>query len=595
MLKAIGTIRREAAFIRDVYGVMQTLKELQPDSTVTIVDEIERSVDRHGAKPAIVFEGQSVTYAAFDARANRIAHWALAQGLARGDTVALMLENCPDFPAVWFGLAKVGVVTALINTNLQGDGLAHCIAIVDSKAIIAAGDQAARLDALLAETGMAQSLWDFDGRHGANLSAALTDQPDTRPAAKHRANITGGDGALFIYTSGTTGLPKAARITHNRLRGMARYARILGKVTEHDRVYNTLPLYHSTGGGMGTAGPLIYGATIIMRRKLSVSAFWDDAAEHGATRFVYIGELCRYLLNAAPHPKERAHSLVAGFGNGLRGEVWQPFVERFGVRQMCEFYGSTEGNVSLVNFDGKVGAIGRLPSWLERRMGVTFVKFDIEAEQPVRGPDGFCLKAGVDEPGEAIGRIGTGGAAAFEGYHDKAATEKKILTDVFEKGDRWFRTGDLMRRDKAGYVYFVDRIGDTFRWKGENVATNDVCDAVSKYPGIALANVYGVAVPGADGRAGMVAMTLGEGFDMAGLAAHLKAHLPSYAVPLFLRIQAEAETTGTMKLRKVELVKEGFDIDQISDPIWFLEPGAGTYVPLGPEQMARLRTGGYRL
>jgi fatty-acyl-CoA synthase len=595
MLKTIGKIRREVTFVKDIYGVMQALKELQPDSPVTITDEIEASIDRSGDKPAFLFEGQTLSYSAFEARANRIAHWALGQGFAPGDTVALMLENCPDFAAVWFGLGKVGVMTALINTNLQGDGLGHCLTIVGSKAVIAGGQQTERVAQLFAATGQPLPLWDFDGQVGADLEAALAVQPETRPNRERRAHLTGGDGALFIYTSGTTGLPKAAKITHNRFRGMARYARFLGRVDASDRVYNTLPMYHSTGGGMGTAGPLVYGATIILRRKLSVSAFWDEAVEHGATKFVYIGELCRYLVNSAPHPKERAHSIVAGFGNGMRGEVWQPFVARFGIPQMYEFYGSTEGNVALINFDGTVGAIGRLPTWLEGKMGIAFVKFDVIEEKPVRGKDGFCIKAGVDEPGEAIGRIGTGGSAAFEGYHDKKATEAKILTDVFEKGDRWFRTGDLMRRDKAGYVYFVDRIGDTFRWKGENVATNDVADAVCRYPGVTLANAYGVAVPGADGRAGMVAMTIDESFRIEGLAEHLKASLPSYAVPLFLRIQPEAETTGTMKLRKVELVKEGFDLAQVADPIWFLEPGAGGYVAFGPEHMTRIAAGEYRL
>ena len=595
VLRAIGKIRQEVTFIKDVYGVMQVLKELQPDSPVTIVDEIEASVDRCGDKDAFVFEGQKLSYGEFDARANRIAHWALKQGFAPGDTVALMLENCPDYPAVWFGLAKVGVVTALINTNLQGDGLRHCISIVESKAVISGGQQAGYVAALYPANDRTMAVWDFDGQSGADFEAALTGLPETRPGGERRAHLTGADGALFIYTSGTTGLPKAARITHTRLRGMARYARILGKVDAHDRIYNTLPMYHSTGGGMGTAGPLIYGATIILRRKLSVSAFWDDAVEHGATKFVYIGELCRYLLNSPQHPRERAHKVIAGFGNGMRGEVWQPFVERFGVPNMYEFYGSTEGNVALVNLSGKVGAIGRLPPWLGAKMGIAFVKFDVADEKPMRGPDGFCIKADVDEPGEALGKIGTSGTTAFEGYHDKNATAAKILSDVFEKGDRWFRTGDLMRRDKEGYVYFVDRIGDTFRWKGENVATNDVSDAVSKYPGVQLANAYGVEVPGADGRAGMVAMTIDDSFRIEGLADHLKASLPSYAVPLFLRIQPEAETTGTMKLLKLALVKEGFDIEKVTDPIWFLEPGKRDYVAFGKAQMDRIHGGEYRL
>jgi fatty-acyl-CoA synthase len=338
-----------------------------------------------------------------------------------------------------------------------------------------------------------------------------------------------------------------------------------------------------TGGALGMAGPLIFGATIVLKRKLSVSEFWDDVADYGATKFVYIGELCRYLLAAPPHPRERGHKLAIGFGNGLRADVWEPFVERFGVGEMREFYGSTEGNVSFLNLDGTVGAIGRLPTYMEDRIGVKIVKFDVVEEEPVRGEDGLCRIVDVDEAGEAIGRIGTSGRDAFHGYHDNpGATKKKILTDVFEKGDAWFRTGDLVRRDADGYVYFVDRIGDTFRWKGENVATNEVADVIAKYPGVELANVYGVEVPGADGRAGMVAMTVGETFDIAGLAGHARAHLPPYAVPLFIRIQQQAETTGTFKLRKVELVRQGFDIAQTDDPIWFLEPGAAGPGPEGP-------------
>ncbi|MDJ0979220.1 MAG: long-chain-acyl-CoA synthetase [Erythrobacter sp.] len=595
MLQFLRKAQREFTYAKGVYGVLSKVKELQPESRVTLTDEIEAAVDAHADRVAFLFEGETLTYREFDARANAVAHWALSQGLKPGDTVALVLENSPDYPAVWYGLSKVGVVAALINTNLEGDGLAHCVSIVEAKAIIAGGVQASRARDVAASLTNRLPVWDFDGEAGEDMAAALAGQPTARPDASIRAAIRNCDTMLFAYTSGTTGLPKAARITHMRVRGMARFADFLGSVGPGDRVYNTLPLYHMTGGALGLAGPLIYGATVILKRKLSVSHFWDDVADYGANKFVYIGELCRYLLNAPPHPRERAHALECGFGNGLRGEVWGPFVERFGVGAMREFYGSTEGNVSFMNLDGKVGAIGRLPGWIEDRIGVKIVKFDVIEEKPVRGEDGFCQIVDVDEPGEALGRIGTSGRDAFHGYHDKAATQKKILTDVFEKGDAWFRTGDLVRRDADGYVYFVDRIGDTYRWKGENVATNEVSDVISKYPGVETANAYGVAVPGADGRAGMVAMTVREGFDMAGFAAHCRANLPPYAVPLFVRIQPQAETTGTFKFRKVELVEEGFDLSRIEDPIWFLEPGADAYVRMGAGHQDRLAAGEYRL
>ncbi|MEO0642185.1 MAG: long-chain-acyl-CoA synthetase [Pseudomonadota bacterium] len=595
MLDTLRKAGREFSYVKGVIRILNQLKVLQPDSPVTIADELEQSVDAHADSPAFVFEGQSLTYREFDERANAVANWALSQGLKPGDAVALILENSPDYPAIWYGLSKVGVVAALINTNLEGDGLAHCISIVDSKAVIAGGVQAKRAEAVAPSVSNDLTVWDLDGAVGEDFGAALVAQPKTRPDKAIRAHIRNADKALFIYTSGTTGLPKAAKISHMRLRGTARFANILGGVEAGDRVYNTLPLYHMTGGCMGTAGPLTYGATIILRRKLSVTGFWDDVADYDANKFVYIGELCRYLLNAPDHPRQRAHRLEIGFGNGLRGEVWGPLVERFCIGEMREFYGSTEGNVQFMNLDGTVGSIGRLPSYMENRIGVKIVKFDLVEEEPIRGPDGFCQRTDPDEAGEAIGRIGSSGRDAFQGYHDKKATEKKILTDVFETGDKWFRTGDLVRRDKDGYVYFVDRIGDTYRWKGENVATNEVSDVISKYKGVETANAYGVEVPGADGRAGMVAMTVTDDFDMSKFADHCRDNLPPYAVPLFVRIQPKAETTGTFKFRKVELVKEGFDLAQIDDPVWFLEPGSPEYVRMGPAHQTRLAASEYRL
>lgn len=591
----LSRLKRDLIFAGKLRKLLKMAEDIQPDSPATVADELEASVDRFTHKPAIIFEGQTLSYAELDRRANQVAHWALGQGYRPGETIALVMENHPDFVAIWFGLAKIGVVTALINSNLEGAGLAHSINIVNCRAAIAAGVQAQRVQAISPELSQQITLWDFDGQSGHDMIAALAEADIVRPDPAIRAHLRGRDTCLFIYTSGTTGLPKAAKITQMRFRGMGRTAIALSGLNSDDRVYNVLPLYHTTGGGLGMFGALLVGATVILRRKFSASAFWDDVADHQATLFVYIGELCRYLLNGAAHPKERSHQLRAGYGNGLRGEVWAPFVERFQVPTMREIYGSTEGNVTLLNLDGTIGAIGQMPRWLDNKIGVAIVKFDIIEEMPVRDARGYCIKVAADEVGETLGRIGSSGREAFSGYHEKAATNSKILTDVFAPGDRWFRTGDLMRRDRDGYVYFIDRVGDTFRWKGENVATNEVSDALSKYPGIALANVYGVAVPHSEGKAGMAAITVDQDFDMAGLKDHLARHLPTYAIPLFIRIQPQAETTGTFKFRKVELVKEGFDVAMVSDPLWFLDPGANEYVKLGPVEWARINDGGYRL
>jgi len=591
----LSALWRDTKFGIRLFKALRLLSDLKPDAKDSIATALEASVDAHADNPAFLFEGQTVTYAQYEARANSVAHWGLAQGLQLGDAVAVDLENCPDFAAIWFGLSKIGVAAALINTNLEGEGLAHCINIVDAKAIIAGGQQASRVQDCLDQGSFHLPLWDLDGNYGSNLSEALASSSNQRPDPSVRDHLRGRDTALYIYTSGTTGLPKAAKLTHMKMRGTGRIAQALVQINANDRVYNTLPLYHITGGGLGLVGPLSVGASIILRRKFSVSEFWDDVADNNASLFVYIGEFCRYLLAADDHPKQTSHSLRAGYGNGLRGEVWSPFVERFQVPSMREIYGSTEGNVSFLNLDGKVGSIGQMPPWMGSKVGMELVKFDVVEEQPVRGADGYCIRADVDEPGEAIGKIAATGRQDFSGYHDPKATASKILTDVFEPGDKWFRTGDLIRRDQDHYLYFVDRIGDTFRWKGENVATNEVSDAMSKYPGMELANVYGVEIPGLEGRAGMAAITVGKAFEIEGFADHLAQHLPPYAIPLFLRMQPEAETTGTFKFRKVELVKEGFDLDAIEDPVWFLEPGAGGYVPFDTSKMHSLVEGEYRL
>jgi fatty-acyl-CoA synthase len=319
---------------------------------------------------------------------------------------------------------------------------------------------------------------------------------------------------------------------------------------------------------------------------------WD------CTCFQYIGELCRYLINSPPHPQERAHHLRLACGNGLRSDVWPQFKERFGIPKIIEFYAATEGNVSLFNFEGKEGAVGRLPWWMAARFPTKIVRFDVERQQPIRDAQGFCIECAADEPGEVIGKImkdASKPGQRFEGYASAADTDKKILHDVFKKGDSWFRTGDLMRKDKNGYFYFIDRIGDTFRWKGENVATLEVAEAIAACPGVADVSVYGVAVPGHDGRAGMAAIVVGAGFDVQALHARLRERLPPYAVPLFIRILSALSLTETFKQKKHELVCDGFDPSRVADPLFFRDVAAGAYAPLDAALFTRIASGGVRV
>lgn len=581
-----------------ITGLQRTLKAtggLTAQSPDTIAGDVERSVDRNPNAIAFRFEGQSLTYGAFDALANQFARWALRQGLKKGDAVALFMGNRPEYVACWIGLSKVGVITALVNANLSGQPLTHSIAIAETDHVIVSPDLVQSFAAIAPGLARRPKLWVLgEGGEGAHdLSKALAQENGARLTAAERPAIAATDLALYVYTSGTTGAPKAARMPQWRVLGMMRAFIGGSQPTPADKIYITLPLYHGTGGLCGVGMALVTGATVVLRRKFSAGQFWDEATTEGATIFFYIGELCRYLVNQPPHPMERAHKLRCGVGNGLRPEVWERFVPRFGIKKILEFYGSTEGNVSLLNFDGKIGAIGRVPKYLEEKINIRLVKFDVEAEQVVRGVDGLCQRAGTDEIGEAVGVIRNDDLRArFEGYSgDPAQTEKKILRDVFEKGDMYFRTGDLMRQDAEGYFYFVDRIGDTFRWKGENVSTNEVGEVLASFPGVVEANVYGVQVGGLDGRAGMAAITLKPSTDLSALRTFVHQQLPSYARPLFLRLTPEIETTGTFKYRKVDLVRDGFDPAKVHDPIVFDDPDTRAYVPVDAALFAKLQAG----
>jgi fatty-acyl-CoA synthase len=415
------------------------------------------------------------------------------------------------------------------------------------------------------------------------------------PGKSVRAGVTGKDRAFLIYTSGTTGLPKAANFSHMRMLFMM--TGFVGALQPRstDRIYDPLPLYHSTGGVCAVGIAFMSGAALILKRRFSVHEFWSDIHKYQATIFEYIGELCRYLLNAPPSPLERGHKVRVITGNGLRPEIWREFQARFAIPRIVEFYGATESNVSMLNYDGTVGAVGRVPDYAEELLPARVIRFDVESEMPVRGPNGLCIESGPDEVGEAIGGMSKRAGREFEGYTNRADSDRKMLRDVFKRGDVWFRTGDLMRRDGHGYFYFVDRIGDTFRWKGENVSTGEVAAALSAVPGIQEANVYGVTVPGTEGRAGMASLVVNGDFSLGDLPARLKARLPTYAQPIFLRLTPQLEVTGTFKQRKVDLVREGFDPAAIPDPIFWLDPAAGGYERLLPERYAEIAAGGVKL
>ncbi len=561
---------------------------------------IEELAGTLGDAPALLSEHECLTYRALAEQSNRYARWALDQGIAAGDVVCLLMQNRPEYMAIWLGVTRVGGVVSLINTNLAGPSLAHCIDIVAPSHIIVGAELVDALAAALPEPARRERIWvhgpahdrfpridlDIAQRAGAKLSTL-----GIRPTSVE-------DTALYIYTSGTTGLPKAAKVSHLRLMQWSLWFAGLMGIGSSDRMYNCLPMYHSVGGVLATGAVLVGGGSVVIREKFAARQFWKDIVRWDCTLFQYIGELCRYLLHTEPCPHESTHRIRMCCGNGLRSDVWNDFKTRFHIPRILEFYAATEGNFSLFNVEGKPGAVGRIPSFLAHRFPATLVKVDLDKEEPLRDDQGSCIRCAPNEIGEAIGKIPTDRSdigSRFDGYTSKEASERKILHNVFKPGDAWFRTGDLMRKDHEGYFYFIDRIGDTFRWKGENVSTFEVSEAICAFPGIREANVYGVTVPAADGRAGMAALVTESELDLAALRAHLIARLPAYACPLFLRLRREMEITSTFKHAKSELVRQGYDPTTTSDSIFFNDPEQAAFVRLDEALYDRIQTGQFRL
>jgi fatty-acyl-CoA synthase len=596
-MSVLDRISREATYIGSISRSLWRLRHTNPQSTRTISDIFEDIARDRPANIAVLYQDRTLSYADLAAGANRYAHWALGQGIRKGDVVVLFMEGCPEYLMAWLGLVKLGAVAALINTNLRGQALCHSVAIAQARCAIVGFELVqAWQDAMPAlETKPVAWLTGGIAPGTENLDAALAEASPAQVDKAARDGLVCQDNAFYIYTSGTTGLPKAANFSHMRMLFMMYGFSGALDAKESDRMYDTLPLYHSTGGVCAVGVALTTGGSLVIRRKFSVHEFWNDVHRYRPTFFQYIGELCRYLLNAPVGPHERDHAIRAITGNGLRPEIWDAFQTRFAIPKIIEFYGATEGNVSMLNYDGTHGAVGRVPNYMRGLIKTRIVRFDLDNEQPVRRPDGFCIECADGEAGEAIGEVKNEPGRNFDGYTQKSDSEKKLLRGVFAKDDVWFRTGDLMRRDAEGYFYFVDRIGDTFRWKGENVATSEVAEALGVIPGIAEANVYGVAVPGQDGRAGMAALVTTQDFDVTTLGEMLGKSLPAYARPLFLRLSPRLEITGTFKQRKVELVKEGFDPARIVDPLYWYVAAAGRYEPLDAARYADIAEGRVKL
>ena len=554
-----------------------------PEQRYTVADRLEeRAVESPEARFLIWDEGE-ISYREANRQANRYAHFALTRGLRRGDVAALMLDNCPDFIYCWMGLAKIGCIAALINTHIKGNALRHALSTTNSKI-------------LFVSERCLENLATIDGRDECPVAltiplSQLDDMADGNPDRTLRQGMTGESTLSLVFTSGTTGLPKAAIVTHMRWLGTGDGWCSLFALDERDVFYCVLPLYHVAAGMSLLSQVLASGGAMVLRPRFSARRFWPDVRQYGVTVTQYSGEMCRYLFNQPARKEDREHSLKLMSGAGLAAELWPRFQQRFGVETIAEGYGGTEINCNLINVDNKVGSCGRIP--FKERSNARLVKYDLGGNDYPRNPDGTLIECAAGEVGELLGNIvqipGVG-AGRFSGYTDLEATQQKILHDVFQTGDRWFRTGDLLRRDEDDYYYFVDRIGDTFRWKSENVSTSEVANALGGYAGLELLTVYGVNIPGHEGRAGMAALVMQSGrqFDPDSFYQLATTALPGYAVPVFLRISEQADITSTFKLRKVDLQKAAYKKINDSDLLYVLDTDRETYSPMDNATLARL-------
>jgi fatty-acyl-CoA synthase len=577
---------------------------VKPGQEYTIADRLEEKARDFPERPFLIYGDQILSYAEVNARANQVAHAVVRLGLSLGDCVALAMENRPDFFIVWFGLNKAGLVCGFINTNLTGHPLANALVATQAKAVIVGEEVLENFATVECQSLPPLCLWNdpenpaaeelraqFQRQSPINLSVQAAAKPRSNPNRHLRQGWAGESTALLICTSGTTGLPKAARTSHMRWLNVGDVMAASMETRPEDVFYCLLPLYHGAAAMSLGSTALCAGSAIVIRRKFSASEFWNDVRRHGITVCQYVGEICRYLLNQPESKDDRRHSLRQMVGAGLSADVWERFVERFGIEDVFEGWGATESNCNLINLDNRVGACGRVPFW--DKTNLRLVRYDLENATHPRTDEGFLIQCQPGEIGEVIGFIINHPDIAggrFEGYTSAEATEKKIYRDVFQKGDAWWSSGDLFRHDEDGYFFFVDRIGDTYRWKSENVSTTEVAEALGNYPGLESINIYGVKVPEHEGRAGMAAIVMqpGHEFEPQSFFALAAKNLPSYAVPLFVRIAPAADMTSTFKMRKSELQRAGYDPANFSDPLFIRDEQNATYVPYSPDALERL-------
>ena len=540
---------------------------VRPTAKTSIGKVFQDRAAQFGERVFLRFGETQLTYREANATANRYAAVLAARGVGHGDVVGIMLRNSPNAVLMMLAAVKTGAVAGMVNYHQRGDVLAHSLGLLNAKVLVAESDL---IDVV-----------DECGAPGAErlpideLERLAVTAPTGNPVSA--SAVLAKDTAFYIFTSGTTGNPKASVMTHGRwLKALGAFGGLGLRLRGKDTLYSCLPLYHNNALTVAVASVLNCGATLALGRSFSASRFWDEVIANEATSFIYIGELCRYLLNQPPKPTDRAHQVRLIAGNGLRPEIWEEFTTRFGIARVCEFYAASEGNTAFINIFNVPKTTGIAP------MPLAYVEYDPDTGAPLRDENGRVRRVLAGAPGLLLSPVNR--LAPFDGYTDPGATEKKLVRDAFRDGDCWFNTGDVMKPQGMGHAAFIDRLGDTFRWKGENVATTQVEAALTTDKSVEECTVFGVEVPRTGGRAGMAAIKLRDGveFDGKALARLLYEQLPVYAVPLFVRLVESMEHTTTFKSRKVDLRKQAYGPD-VRDPLYVLAGRDEGYVPFYDE------------
>ncbi|MFX1525815.1 MAG: long-chain-acyl-CoA synthetase, partial [Promethearchaeota archaeon] len=575
-------IKRNTEFLKKFGPELLEIQKLASENKISWGTVIEESVEKFADNIAIKFEDKTLTYREFNEWVNRYAHYFISLGLKRGDVVELVMANRPEYLIIVTAIGKIGAITSLINIDLRESSLVHCLKLTLGKFIIVGENCFDIFNDVKSELSLSQDQKLFFLPEQSlittppdfiDLSIKVKKCPVDNPSTT--SDVESSDPITYIFTSGTTGFPKATLFAHATMVGTYYLGSKILDYTPEDTMYIPLPLFHSNTLAVGCAGVFGGGAALAIGRKFSVSRFWDEIRKYNATAFNYIGEMCRYLMNQPPKPDDANNPVKKVVGLGLRPEIWMDFKKRFDIPKIVEYYSATEAVGSFLNylnFDRTVGCT---------MSSYAIVKYDHEEDKPIRNKNGFMERVSLGDSGLLLFELE--GRVVFRGYTDKKATEAKILHNVFKEGDSWFNTGDLMRDIGNNHAQFVDRLGDTFRWKAHNISTTEVETIINGFDQVLISTVYGVQIPGTEGRAGMTAIvpkTSIEEFKLKDLTELLTRNLPPYGVPIFLRFKSGLKTTSTFKLKKVKLRNEGINFDEIEDQMYVRLPNESEFTPL---------------